>query len=113
MKGKNECRSRYQVMWLQLRSLGEGRDITRLFKAVFQERTAPDRLGGGKNDPDGDKAQLAGRCFAQKEAKMLVMFLASKAISRARRKARKSSATTRWSRWGEGRLARAIAPNAP
>lgn len=49
-------------MKLQSRSAGEGRGITRPLKAVFQERTAPDRLGAGKNDPDADKAQLAGRC---------------------------------------------------
>ena len=56
--------------------------------------------------------QLTGRCFAQKVANICVMFFASNAISRFRRKFRKSSPTRPWSRWGLGRLARAIAPNA-
>jgi len=39
------------------------------------------------------EAQLTARCLAQKVAKIWLMFFASNAISRLRRKLRKSSAT--------------------
>lgn len=50
-----------------------GVDVPRIF-----ERVPKERFVGGVYSVD----QVAGRCFAQKVAKICVMFFASKAISR-------------------------------
>lgn len=89
-------------------------------KNAPNSRRGAARVSSGKDDCEAlqrtkflcfaRKHQLAGRCLAQKEAKMVVIFFASKAISRDFRNERNSSATAEWSRCGCGRLARAMAP---